>query len=203
MRKFERLPKPEILAEAEAEITADYINRRAEKPGYQFQWPQKEGVKLNQHLLPVLKTQTEDHCSYCDGFPLQKGNYTIDHFQPKSQPAFYHLVVEWTNLYLCCHICQQKSDNYNDFLLRPDAADYQFEEYFIYEYNSQELKPNPAKPATNQLRASETIRIFDLNHPGLISSRELMWDLFQRNQILPPEERRGINRYGFRFMFIE
>lgn len=195
MRRFERLPVPEILLTHKDQITSHYIKQRTGNSSHTFKWPQRENTRLNQSLLPTLEMQTQDHCSYCDGFPLKKSDYTIDHFKPKSDPAYYHLVVEWTNLYLCCGACQQRKEKYSDLLLRPDDMDYSFSEYFDYNFEEHKLLPNPAKPIENQERATVTIELFDLNHTGQKKSRQFMFKAYQN------DETKITDDLGYRFMF--
>lgn len=195
MRKFVRLMEPEILAKNKTEITENYIRSRSANPAYKFQWPQREDRQVYKKILARLIEQTQEHCSYCDGFPLKKGDYQIDHFKPKSLPGFYTLVAEWTNLYLCCDACQKRNNKYDNLLLHPDSEDYAFEDYFDYNFSEHLLLPNPARPAINQQRATITITLFDLNHKGHKISRQRMLEAYKYNREIT------IDDLGYRFMF--
>ncbi|MEI7583816.1 HNH endonuclease [Runella sp.] len=140
MRKLIRTESPEVLTKIDEvkgktrwQVYGElYAQNRAKKPSFEFQWPQIEGKKLNQHLLPKLMAMTDDHCSYCDGFPLKRGDDTIDHFHPKTRSEFYSKVCDWENLYLSCKHCQDsKGSQYEVELLRPDELDFHFNRYFI------------------------------------------------------------------------
>ena len=57
---------------------------------------------------PFLRLDFERRCAYCYipesryGTP---GNYTIDHFRPKSRPEFRKLICHYSNLYYVCRDC--------------------------------------------------------------------------------------------------
>ncbi len=65
--------------------------------------------------------------------------------------------------------CQQKRDDFDDALLRPDAADYEFDRYFRWDFTTGEMKINTLAPSEDQHRADVTIRLYRLNegHPRL------------------------------------
>ena len=129
MRPFVRGPEPDFLAYRSQALGADWQKKRSEKPSARFRWPQIEGVPLNQRLLPFLKAQTQDHCSFCDQFPVSPPSIdTVEHFRPKSRYPLEALA--WGNLYYCYCYCQQKGEAYSDALLRPDADDYTFDRFF-------------------------------------------------------------------------
>lgn len=168
MRKFTRADCPDALKERGVKWTADFVER-----GYWTDWPQYKNMKLNQILLETgLRSQTQEHCSYCDMTPIcPPGRETIDHFHPKSgQNGRLDLAFEWTNLFYCCDHCQQmKSDQFETALLKPDAHDYTFETYFQWDFATGELKPNEVAPPEIQHRADRTIQILKLydKHPAL------------------------------------
>lgn len=206
MRKFIRTESPEVLTKIDEvkgktrwQVYGElYAQNRAKKPSFEFQWPQIEGKKLNQHLLPKLMAMTDDHCSYCDGFPLKRGDDTIDHFHPKTRSEFYSKVCDWENLYLSCKHCQDsKGSQYEVELLRPDELDFHFNRYFIYDYIEHTISPNPLASMEEQYRAEKTIEIFDLKHKSLCISRRHAYQRYtgDSNPVL--------SDYNFRFMFEE
>lgn len=158
----------------------------------EFTWYVYNKVKVNQLLYPILRELTQNHCSFCDGFPLQQTGETIEHFKPKSK--FPLLSYQWENLYISCHNCQQKLDEFNNSLLQPDEIDYEFSEYFIYNYASGEIKENPAKSLLNQQKAKETIRIYRLNDFGRPEDRKRVFKQFIDSK--NPE----IDDFAYRFM---
>jgi hypothetical protein len=93
-------PEPAILAREGAQIGRDYAARRRAKPGVRFQWPHRDGQSILASVREALTIMTAGHCSYCDGHPIDAtGAETVDHFRPKSDPAFYELVCAWTNYF--------------------------------------------------------------------------------------------------------
>jgi len=166
--------EPELLARDGTQIGRAYAARRRETPGYQFQWPEREGRSLLAIVREALTLMTTGHCSYCDGHPLDAtGIETVDHFRPKSRPEFYELVCTWTNLFLTCTACNQaKREQWDDALLRPDDLEYRFERYFEYRDDSGKLEPAATASAEEQQRAQRTIDIFDLNRVGACVNRK-------------------------------
>ncbi len=196
MRRFTRLGSPQLITDHWEEIGAQYTTRRADDPNYSFSWPQRKNQRINQVALPVLSQQTNDHCSYCDTFPLHRGSNTIDHFKPKTNPLYYSLVCQWENLYLTCTHCQDsKGVVYNDLLLRPDDSNFSFSHYFIYNYAEHKIEPNPSASDTDQARAKFTIDTFDFNYPSVKTSRR---HAFERYQMANHPD---INDFNYRFMF--
>jgi uncharacterized protein (TIGR02646 family) len=169
MRPCTRSPAPEVLAREGAAIGRNYAARRRANPSHRFQWRQS----LLQAVRAELGRMTAEHCSYCDGYPIDgTGEETIDHFRPKGRPEFHELVCEWTNLFLACSACNNaKQDQWDEALLRPDDPDFRFERYFEYHHESGRLQPSAAASPDDQARARRTIEIFDLNRRGACANR--------------------------------
>lgn len=156
---------PQILTDGRDEWTAAYTGRRRSDPGATFSWPTVENKPLNQHILPLLMAMTEQHCAYCDGYPLTATGYaTIDHFRPKSR--FPADALTWDNLFPACLLCQKRCGGGVDWceaLLKPDMAGYDFARYFRFVAATGEIESNPEASEEDQHCADETIRIFALN----------------------------------------
>jgi uncharacterized protein (TIGR02646 family) len=168
MRKFQRVNQPDFLVDRWKTWGEEWERRRSENPKAGFNWRQFNGTPVNQLLLPPLKAQTQDHCSFCDAFPVSPPAIdTIEHFRPKS--TFPKDAYRWDNLYFCCMYCQQKGDDFNEDLLRPDADDYDFDQYFRWDFTRGRIEINELAPEKNQRRAEVTIRLYRLNekHPTL------------------------------------
>lgn len=204
MRVFTRFDPPAILLEPVGpELTPRWIQfgdrytaNRNKKPRYIFQWPTVNGRTLNQHLLPTLRAQTVDHCSYCDGYPMGKGDESIDHFLPKLLPACYAFVCQWENLYLACSHCQQsKREQVNPLVLRPDEPGYSFRRYYIYNYIDQKIEINPMASPEDQQRARATHQFFDFDNAQLVTKRRHAYERYSGdpNPVL--------DDYNFRFVF--
>lgn len=168
MRKFNRLPCPEFLENRWVKWGQDWKDRRLKNPSAQFHWHQLDGQPVNQLLLPNLKKQTQDHCSFCDQFPVSPPSLeTIEHFRPKTE--FPLEAYRWENLYFCCDFCQSKGANFDEKLLRPDSPEYFFERYFYWDYTEGTLEINKQACKEDQDRASVTVLLYKLNveHPKL------------------------------------
>ena len=105
------------------------------------------------------------HCSFCDGFPLEAiTNEPIEHFKPKSDPRFYAEAYNWSNLYYSCDFCQRtKGEKWSDQLQAPDENGYKFHEYFIFDFTTGAISPNPKSSVTIQVRAQTTIAFYGLD----------------------------------------
>jgi uncharacterized protein (TIGR02646 family) len=173
MQECRRGAAPELLAQHGPEIGAEYACRRREDPNFRFRWPQRGGQKLYDIARAALAAMTAQRCSYCDGYPLNAtGKDEIDHFRPKTHEDFYELVCAWENLFLVCTSCNRaKRDQWESSLLRPDDPEYSFDRYFLFNFETGELKPAPDIAAPERHRVQRTIEILDLNRPGACTAR--------------------------------
>ncbi len=174
MQPCTRGPAPTLLATHGQSVGADYAARRGADPAFEFRWPRRDGQSLYDEAHAGVSAMTDQHCAYCDGFPLDAtGREEVDHFKPKSRPEFYPLVCDWTNLFLCCTACNgAKREQWDADLLRPDAPGYAFEAYFEYRFDTGELRPASTASAEAQRRAGRTIEILDLNRAGNCANRK-------------------------------
>ncbi len=196
MRPFNRLPAPDFLSENGEIWGNEYAVRKTANPSYAFKWKRYRGQPVNQLLLPDLREQTRNHCSYCDAFPPKLPDNTIDHFLPKGNSRFYHLSYQWENLYFACGHCQRaKMEQFDDALLRPDDTRYSFERYFICNFSTGEIEINPAASEMDKQRAEISIRLFGFNLEGQPFSRIRECKSFEK-QVLD-----NLNEYAFRFLF--
>ena len=181
MMGFQRSPTPELLETHGHQWTTRWEERRQANPSAGFDWPQVDGRPVNQILLSLLGEMTLEHCSYCDGFPINAtGQPTIDHFRPKHR--FLGLAFAWENLFYACDRCQGrngKGEQWSDPLLKPDESDYSFFRYFRYVNATGRLEPNPEASTEDQRRATETIRIFRLNDDGRTADRKRVLRLYR------------------------
>lgn len=167
MRAFKRAAEPAVLQENGEKWGDDWAVRKAKDPSAKFHWHEQGGKNVNKILLSPLKAQTQEHCSFCDSYPVSPpGTETIEHFHPKGE--FPKLAYTWDNLYFCCNFCQQqKGEKFDEALLRPDAEGYDFNRYFRWSYTRGRLLPNEDAGTEDQERARVTINLYRLNdgHP--------------------------------------
>ena len=195
MRKFKKNPCPNILLESHSKRNPKprwvvygemYHKKRQDNPSFEFIFPQIKGLKLNRILVPILMKATDNHCSYCDDFPLLSADKTIDHFKPKSK--FYNEVCQWENLYIACGHCQNvKASQFDDMLLRPDDEDYDFHHYFVYDYSTHKICVRDDLVGDKLERAEITHKILDFNYEGMVESRRLSYDGFVDKPNYPKE----------------
>ena len=201
MRRFARGSAPGFLSSKWRAWGIRFKNNRTKSPAFKFQWPAHQGAKVNSLLEPFLKVQTDDHCSYCDNFPVRSKEDSIDHFKNKANPAHYELVCQWENLYYCCQNCQQsKQEQYSTLLLRPDDIEYSFEKYFIYSYHSHKIEPSPVLSDMNLERAIKTIDIFGFNDAGHVAARRISLERYEGKRILNDDI--NISDFPYRFIIL-
>lgn len=192
MRKLNRLEQPACLVENYWVWTQDFVLARQENPSFSFSWRSKA---CYQGLRQVLSTMTQGRCSFCDGSVGSESRETVEHFRPKS--LFPDLAYTWSNLFICCDVCQGKGDQFDELLLKSDELDYSFTRYFVNNYKTGEVEPNPAASEVDQKRAETTLKLYQLNKKPrkLFRIREL-----KRFNYKPEED--SIDDFNYRF-FLE
>jgi uncharacterized protein (TIGR02646 family) len=200
MRRFTKGDCPVLIENNWLEWGQRYAANRETNNSFQFQWPTVEGTRINQTIEPVLANDTQNHCSYCDNFPIREQEDSIDHFKPKTVPAFYELVCHWNNLYYCCHNCQMSRGNqYDDLLLRPDSDDYSFTRYFTYNYSNHTINVNPQASDIDKARAVYTLDKFGFNSGKSDDSRRISYERYIL--ALNAGNTPILTDYSFRFIF--
>jgi uncharacterized protein (TIGR02646 family) len=164
MRKQTRPPAPQVLTEHAEEWTAVWKQKLADDTSPAFPWPSVAGKTAREWILPSLRQMNQEHCSFCDSFPMSTSSKEpIEHFRPKHRNAFPELAYAWTNLYYCCEFCQScKLSRWDDQLIAPDEPGYSFLRYFICDFTTGEICPNPRASGPDQARAVVTIRLYGL-----------------------------------------
>ena len=180
MRKFDRADEPAVCKAHGVRWNTQWAEHRTTNPNAAFRWYFVDGISARDHLLPTLRLQTEDHCSFCDAFPVGGvSNETIEHFRPKSK--FPEHAYTWTNLYYCCDACQNaKREEWHDMLLHADAADYSFSRYFEFDFTTRGIKPNPLANEQDQRRAAITVQLYGLDSPSRRRNRLDTADIFTK-----------------------
>lgn len=177
MRKLDRAPSPSCLATNATNWTEKFKSARQQDPKYKFSWPNPNCYKA---IRQELSQMTQAHCAFCDGGIGIESRETVEHFRPKSQ--FPELAYHWDNLFPCCDMCQSnKRENFTDELLKPDDADYKFNNYFVANYKTGELEPAPHAEQAVQQRATVTIQIYGLNIPARNTARKRAFEYFNRD----------------------
>ena len=177
MMPIERLSAPDFLAANFARWGGQYAHRRARNAAAKFFWPNYQKTRINLLLLPDLMAMTAEHCSFCDGFPIETTGDSIEHFIPKTKAP--KLAYQWENLFYCCLKCQgSKQEQFDDKLLRPDIAGYSFVYYFQYDTKTGKIIPNADREESVQQRAAKTIELYGLNEYGRPRARKRTLHMF-------------------------
>jgi uncharacterized protein (TIGR02646 family) len=128
-------------------------------------------------LKTPLLALTWGKCAFCEG-KLGSQSYTqIEHYISRRvapQRAF-----EWKNLFPVCQICNASKGHadHRGRLVKPDAED---PEWFFWIGPEGDIEPHPTLNEADRLRASETIRLCDLNRGGLREDRFTVANLVRR-----------------------
>jgi len=205
MMKCNRSATPDFLETHGATWSSDWVSKcedSDENKSSKFSWGSHSGKYINHLILEHLRGMTSNHCSYCDGYPLNvTGFETIDHFKPKGKGEYPELSYIWNNLYLACEKCQgHKKSRYEDKLLRPDDPRYEFDNHFIYNEINGEIEPNPTAIEEDRNRALCSIDIFGLNQGGRPSARKR--ELKKFRSLYAIREHGEFNDWPFRFLLI-
>ncbi len=199
MKYFKRQDEPEFLQQNAARWNQQWAELKSRNPGATFNWYQHQRRPVNQLLGPLLQVQTQYHCSYCDAYPAQLGDKTIDHFCPKSEPQYFMEAYSWRNLYCACNHCQTaKMEIFSEELLRPDDPDYSFDRYFIYNFATHEIEVNPGASPSDQSSAHTTIKIFQFNYLEKTTLRRHAWERWMRSAI----QEQVLEDFPFRFILL-
>lgn len=195
MIKIVKTPAPEFLRRNYKKWGKKYKAKRNDpNKSSIFVWAIYRGQKVNILLLPFLRSETNSHCSFCDGFPLETTGETIEHFRPKA--SFPLLSYFWKNLFYCCKYCNEcKGENPERNLLKPDNINYSFEKYFLFDYESGKIEVNPALSSNDKTKAENTILLYGLNEFNRPFRRKFYLKQFQNMQNPDVED------FPYRFIF--
>ncbi len=163
MRAQRRPDAPEAFAENQKRWNSRWVEALGKNPGARFRWYRARSKSARDWALPVLREMTQGHCAFCDCYPLEdRSGEPVEHFIPKSM--FPGEAFSWDNLYYSCELCQgTKGGQWDDALLRPDAADYLFGRYFEFDFTTGAIRPSAGATAGDSLRATATIRLYGLD----------------------------------------
>ncbi len=162
MKKLERPQKiPKCLRRAQ--------QRKAQN------WERFRG-KDRRQIWEKLHEMQGQHCAYCES-EFSRDDSHIEHFFPRAK--FPELTFDWNNLFGSCnnqYTCGVFKDGGKNpyhvrhkLLIKPDEDDPQ--RFFRYYKNGRISVKNGLSDA-NYLRAKESIKAFNLNHPPLTKIRQ-------------------------------
>ena len=193
MKKTLRTKTPKCLRGNSRIWGREYENYLRLKPKSQyFSWHKSYG-----EIEEALFQMNLNHCSFCDIRPLRASGPTIEHFRPKKQyPTFAY---SWSNLFYSCSNCQKKNKRFSSKLLKPDQLDYEFTYFFIRNFSTGEIKPNPARNQVDQERARITIKFYGLNKWDRPDERFKERNDYLEDLSIGKVKANDINNYSYRF----
>jgi len=137
--------------------------------GQRLDWATKAAKRI---LKPLLYALAHGKCVYCESALEVTGALEIEHYTPKTVTP--RQAFEWLNLLPACGRCNnaKADEDHRGALLKPDVEDP--EPFFWLHPDTGRLEPHPSLDEAQQARASETIRLCDLQRPALCTQRVLM-----------------------------
>ncbi len=192
MRRFVRTSVPDWLDEKWEDWGKEWQNKYAKnKKSSEFTWRKYKGFG-HSDLIKKLGKMTQNHCSFCDAYPLvSRLKPTIEHFEPKIVSPL--IAYKWDNLYISCYNCNSsKGDYFSTELLKPDANDYDFAKYFVFDNFTGNIKPNPQANFTDIKRAETTIETYGFNKNGKPADRI---------EEIEKYDNTSIDKFSYRFLF--
>jgi len=178
MRKVEKnyIKAPKIL---KSERSENHLNKIIESNG---NVKAKTDIYRDKDVLSELDKIYFKKCGYCEKIT---NNYEIEHYSPKDKDFYPYLSYEWSNLFPVCHSCNKAKSN--KFPVKERNFDINIRD--INQLNKIEepvvLNPEIDDPEkhfdfnifTGEIiaktkRATETIKICDLNSDDLIYFRK-------------------------------
>jgi uncharacterized protein (TIGR02646 family) len=139
-----------------------------------------------QQIRASLEQMQDLRCAYCESRLYADGH--IEHFRRKGQNHFPHLTFVWSNLFLSCgsvEHCGHYKDRQNapayspDDLIKPDEHE---PDHYFYFFSSGEIRIRGGISEGDSRRASETIRVFNLNCGSLNAARRRALRFYEERQ---------------------
>jgi len=139
-----------------------------------------------QQIRESLEQMQDVRCAYCESRVYADGH--IEHFRRKRQNHFPHLTFVWSNLFLSCgslEHCGHYKDRpsapaYNpDQLIKPDQHE---PDHYFYFFSSGEIRIRGGISEDDSRRASETIRVFNLDCGSLNAARRRALRFYEERQ---------------------
>ena len=113
-------------------------------------------------------------CAYCESAITHIDYGHIEHFKPKSKPAYYELAVDWDNLLLACGRCNGAENKGSRFPLEDEdgplvnPVEEEPSQHLSFDFD---LRLRLANVLGMSKRGETTRRILGLNRPELVKRR--------------------------------
>lgn len=163
------------------------------------------GIYAHRTVKDALREAQHDKCALCESKVTHITPGDVEHFRPKAgyrqgpgdplvRPGYYWLAYEWSNLLLCCQLCNQRFKG-NLFPLARRSRRAKSHRHDIRREKPLLINPATEDPAEflefrenlipaidDNPRGAETIEVFGLNRKELDDKR-LTWFLWFRRLI--------------------
>jgi len=177
-----RTPKPSVLARYAAKWLAKLEEARSNPNPDPAAQKRKINNAMNKYqheeIKATLVAMFHGKCAYCESKITHITYGDIEHFRPKSDPRYAHLIFEWENLLLSCPICNNPAHKGTKFPLDAsgnplliDPTDGVTDPNVHLEF-SWDAVAGLATVYGCDARGQEVERIFDLN--GVYGRKELI-----------------------------
>ena len=148
-------------------------------------WNDVESAERRE-IRASLERMQGNRCAYCEGLVGADGH--IEHFRRKGPGHYPELTFDWPNLFLSCG----SSDHCGHYKDRPGAPDYNPDEIVkpdiddpdaeLYFHSTGEVRPRSDGNAPNARRATETIRVLNLNCGRLRAQRRRVVRIYEQRE---------------------
>jgi len=134
-------------------------------------WDKFAGSDEHKQLGTALYERQSNYCAYCTRYLKEKRDGHIEHLERRSDNS--KRTFDWTNMFFSCNdpgSCGKYKDTKKVRFDPKDIVDPSVEDpsdFFCFDA----VGLIRARKGTGQLRAEETIRVFNLNAPKLVGAR--------------------------------
>jgi uncharacterized protein (TIGR02646 family) len=147
----------------------------------------------HEEVKSALRQAQHDKCAFCESLITHISYGDVEHFRPKAafrqrpggplvRPGYYWLAYEWTNLFFCCRLCNQRFKENLFPLRRPSRRARSHNDPVVDEeplfLNPEEdlsrhlrFRNECLEPVRSSRRGKTTIAALGLNRPYLVKVR--------------------------------
>jgi uncharacterized protein (TIGR02646 family) len=175
-----RTSKPSVLVRNAAKWLAKLQAVQADKAATKAEIKKAMNKYQHNEIKATLVAMFHGKCAYCENQITHVTYGDIEHFCPKSDPRYAHLIFEWENLLLSCPICNNaghKGTKFpldqkgNPLLINPTDGVTDPTTHLEFSWDA---VAGLASVYGRDARGQEVERIFDLN--GVRGRKELIKD---------------------------
>ncbi|MEZ4888426.1 MAG: hypothetical protein R3E32_27105 [Chitinophagales bacterium] len=111
------------------------------------------------------------------------------------------MAYQWENLFIACHFCQEKGDDFDEKLLKPDDIAYEFERYFTFNFRTFdiEVRQDDAISQEDKERAMITLEMYKLNYTDRSKARKRTFKQYYNTL----EANRNTDDFSYRYIFLD